>query len=256
MSEELGPPRGLKNGAVMELLKAMEREEILEVFSSPPSSRRIMAPCLSVVPSLGLIAQYAIGKQQKRGRILHAHLIINGVARLTYFATKLVSFYTELRLLPEARKLFDKIPQSNERRWVALIGAYSRRGFYQEALGAFAEMQQHGSCPNKFVIPSVLKACGHVLDLRTGRLLHCVVLKGEVVSDAFVVSSLIDMYSKCGRVEKAWWVFDTMVEKDLVALNAMVLGYVQHGLVNKGYALLEQMQALGAWSLLWLLGIL
>ncbi|KAJ4822170.1 hypothetical protein Tsubulata_022701 [Turnera subulata] len=37
MSEELGPPRGLKNGAVMELLKAMEREEILEVFSSPPS---------------------------------------------------------------------------------------------------------------------------------------------------------------------------------------------------------------------------
>lgn len=192
-----------------------------------------------------LIESYARDQALHQGKILHAHLIINGLACFTHLASKLITFYVECKQLSYPRKLFDKIPKTNIHRWIALIGGYSRRGFYQEALDVFSEMQKQRLRPNKFVIPSVLKACGHVLDVRTGRILHCVVLKYSMKSDVFVVSSLIDMYSRCGLVEQARRVFDRMVEKDLVALNAMVSGYAQHGFAREGFVLVEQMQLLG-----------
>ncbi|XP_015874009.1 pentatricopeptide repeat-containing protein At5g59600 [Ziziphus jujuba] len=179
------------------------------------------------------------------GRVLHAHLMINGLARLTHFATKLIAFYIDCGRTADARKVFDKIPQTNIRRWIVLTGAYARRGFYQQALVLFSEMQSEGLRPNIFVIPSILKACGHLSDIRTGEKLHNVVLKYSFEFDAFVSSALIDMYAKSGQVEKARRVFDMMVEKDLVALNAMVSGYAQHGLPEKALALAQKMQSMG-----------
>ncbi|KAL6967572.1 hypothetical protein U1Q18_033380 [Sarracenia purpurea var. burkii] len=127
----------------------------------------------------------------KLGRVLHAHLIINGSSRLTHFASKLIVFYTECRRLSDARKLFDKIPQTNSRRWIVLIGAYSRRGYHREAMSVFCDMQGEGVRPNR-------------------------------------------------QVETARWVFDVMAKKDVVALNAMVSGYVQHGLVKEALSLVEE----------------
>ena len=109
----------------------------------------------------------------------------------------------------------------------------------------FREMQGQGLRPNKFVIPSILKACGHVLDRKSGEKVHGVVLKCSFESDAFVNSALIDMYSKCGQVEKASRVYDGMVETDLVALNAIVSGYAQHGFAKEALDLVKKMQALG-----------
>ncbi|KAF5446884.1 hypothetical protein F2P56_032480 [Juglans regia] len=179
------------------------------------------------------------------GKKLHAHLITTGLARLTHFATKLIAIYAECGEPSNARKLFDKIPTTNVRRWIVLIGAFARSGFYQEALGLFREMQEHGLRPNKYVIPSILKACGRVSDRETGEKIHAVVLKCSFESDDFVSSALIDMYAKCGRVKMAQRVYDGMVEKNLVALNAMVSGYAQHGFAKEALILVENMQALG-----------
>lgn len=109
----------------------------------------------------------------------------------------------------------------------------------------FCEMQREGISPNQFVIPSILKACGHLSDRQTGEKIHGLILKNSFGSDAFVISALIDMYSKCGRVEKARKVFDSMVEKDLVALNAMVSGYAHHGLTREAMELVEKVRLLG-----------
>ncbi|CAK9141500.1 unnamed protein product [Ilex paraguariensis] len=192
-----------------------------------------------------LIESYARDRALQSGRVLHAHLIISGLARLTHFASKLIAFYTGCRRLFDARKLFDKIPQTNIRRWIVLIGVYARNGLHEEAMTVFCEMQQEGLKPNKFVLPSVLKACAHLSDLQTGEKIHTVVLKYEFESDAFIISALIDMYSKCRQIEKARRVFDGMVEKDLVALNAMVAGYVQHEFVKTALGLVEKMRLIG-----------
>lgn len=192
-----------------------------------------------------IIEIYARDRALQPGRALHAHLIITGLSRLTHFASKLVDFYTRCRHLSDARILFDKIPEPNIRRWIVLIGAYARHGFHQEAMGVFCEMQREGLRPNKFVLPSILKASGHLSDRHTREKIHTAILKNEFECDAFVVSALIDMYSKCGEIEKAKRVFDGFAEKDLVAINAMVSGYVQHGYVKEALVLVEEMQLMG-----------
>ncbi|RAL42390.1 hypothetical protein DM860_012173 [Cuscuta australis] len=191
------------------------------------------------------IGKYARSGDLGSGKALHARLIINGLARRTHFAAKLITFYAECKQVNDARKLFDKIPKTNARRWIVLAGAYSRQGIYEEVMGLFKEMQEARIRPNKFVLPSVLKACGHLSDRRTGESLHAVILKNEFESDAYVVSALIDMYSKCGKVEKAKRVFDAMGKKDLVALNAMVSGLVQHRRETEALSLFEEMKPQG-----------
>ncbi|KAI5665977.1 hypothetical protein M9H77_15830 [Catharanthus roseus] len=192
-------------------------------------------------PYTQLIEAYSRDRALRSGQALHARLIINGLSKRSHFASKLIAFYVECKQLPNAHKLFDKIPTSNIRRWVVLIGSCARHGFYQEAMDAFFQLQRKPVKPNKFMVPSVLKACGHLSARRTGEEIHTVALKFAFESDAFVTSALIDMYSKCGEIERARRVFDGMAHKDLVALNAMVLGYVQHGHVKEALSLVPEM---------------
>ncbi|KAM3376171.1 pentatricopeptide repeat-containing protein [Capsicum galapagoense] len=192
-----------------------------------------------------LLEAYTQNGALQLGKALHAHLITNGLARRTHYGSKLIAFYTECKQLSHARKLFDKIPKSDTRRWIVLIGAYARCGFYEEAMCVFTEMQREGRRPNKFVLPSVLKACGRFRDSRTGEILHGVILKNEFEFDSYVVSALVDMYSRCGKVEKAKRVFYGRADKDLVALNALVSGCVQCGMVKEALDLVEEMKVRG-----------
>ncbi|XP_061368487.1 pentatricopeptide repeat-containing protein At5g59600-like [Gastrolobium bilobum] len=194
-----------------------------------------------------LVEIYARDRALQHGKKLHAHLITSGLARFNVIASNLVALYARCGQLSLARKLFDKIPRTNVRRWIALIGTCARCGFYEHALAVFSEMQttQELKSDNVFVIPSVLKACGHIGDRIMGEKIHGLILKCSFHLDAFVSSALIVMYSKCARVEDARKVFDGMTVKDLVALNAVVSGYVQHGLVNKALDLVEIMKLMG-----------
>ena len=192
-----------------------------------------------------VIEIYGHDRDLDSGRVLHSHLIINGLARRTHLASKLIALYVVCGKVSNARKVFDKIPQTNIRRWIVLIGAYARFGFHQQALDVLLEMQEMGLKPNIFVIPSVLKACGHLSDSLSGEKLHAVILKHSFDYDVFINSSLIDMYSKTGQVEKARQVFDSMANKDLVALNALVSGYAQGGLPEEALNLVEKMQVNG-----------
>ncbi|KAJ4725766.1 Pentatricopeptide repeat-containing protein [Melia azedarach] len=173
------------------------------------------------------------------------HVSPSAYGELIEIYTRGRALYKECRNILYARKLFDEIPKTNIRRWIALTGAYARRGYHQEAVNVFHEMQSQGLKQNVFVIPSVLKACGHVSDTMTGEKIHCVVLKHSFETDAFVISALIDMYSKCGNTEKAKRVFDEMVQKDSIAMNSMVSGYVQHGHADEALNLVEEMEILG-----------
>ncbi|KAM1167404.1 hypothetical protein PS1_029644 [Malus domestica] len=206
------------------------RSSKVRALPSAQQSNRIIHRPFQSTPGFypNLIETYARDRQLHSGRALHAHLITNGLAGLTRFASKLIALYVSCGQVVHARKLFDKIPQTNIRRWFALIGACARCGFYQQAMCLFCEMQREGLRPNKIVIPSVLKACGHLSDVKTGGKLHAVVLLFSFEFDAFVSSALVDMYSKNGSVEKAHRVFYMIAEKDLVALNAMVSGFAQH----------------------------
>ncbi|XP_057549066.1 pentatricopeptide repeat-containing protein At5g59600 [Amaranthus tricolor] len=188
------------------------------------------------------IENYTQHRSLMLGKALHAHLLIIGRARSSLFASKLIIMYAECRELASARKVFDKMPDSNYRRWIALIGAYAKCGVYEQALDLLREMVIEGAKPNNYILPSGLKACGHLSKWWVGEEIHGFILRNSFEGDVYVSCSLIDMYSKCGFFYHARNVFNNMIEKDLIAVNAMVAGYVHVGMMKEALSLLEDVK--------------
>src|SRR5438309_1930077 len=53
------------------------------------------------------------------------------------------------------------------------------------------------------------------------------------------------MYAKCGSIDNARSVFDSMQSKDVISWNAMIGGYAQNGDGRKALELFKQMQEQG-----------
>lgn len=63
--------------------------------------------------------------------------------------------------------------------------------------------------------------------------------------NVFVGTSLIDMYSKCGRVEMARKAFDHMKEKNVKSWTAMIAGYGMQGQATEALEVLYEMIRVG-----------
>ncbi|XP_058109545.1 pentatricopeptide repeat-containing protein At5g59600-like [Magnolia sinica] len=179
------------------------------------------------------------------GRNLHAHLLVNGLARSAHLSSKLINFYTRCGHLSAARRLFDEMSKTNLSRWIILITAYSRHGFHKETLDLFYEMQRQGLRPNEYILCSVIRACANTSNLKAGEQIHLIVLHYSIDSDAFIGTALINLYSKCGRFDNVCRVFDRMLVKDLVAWNAIVSGYALHGFSKIALGLFGKMRLMG-----------
>ncbi|KAL0327740.1 UNVERIFIED_CONTAM: Pentatricopeptide repeat-containing protein, chloroplastic [Sesamum angustifolium] len=62
------------------------------------------------------------------------------------------------------------------------------------------------------------------------------------------MNSMLDMYVKCGSLEKAGKIFETMEVKDMFSWTSMINGYVKHGEVELARKLFDEMRR-GMWSL-------
>ncbi|KAF9625077.1 hypothetical protein IFM89_017907 [Coptis chinensis] len=61
-------------------------------------------------------------------------------------------------------------------------------------------------------------------------------------TNVFVATSLLDMYCKCGSMDRARGVFDEMVDKDVVCWGAMINDYASNGLPKEALELFSHMQ--------------
>ncbi|KAJ8441041.1 hypothetical protein Cgig2_020332 [Carnegiea gigantea] len=98
-------------------------------------------------------------------------------------------------------------------------------------------MREEDVHPTHFTISSVLNACGSLSLFRLGRQVHSLVLKQGLVSHVFVLSSLIDMYSKSGSTDDARSVFDQTIERNSVLWTSMISGSAYNGRAIEGLEL-------------------
>jgi pentatricopeptide repeat protein len=144
-----------------------------------------------------------------------------------------------------ARQVFDGIPAPDARAFNALIRAYSWRGPFHAAIDLYCSMLHRRVATNKYTFPFVLKACSALADLRCGRAIHRHATAAGLHTDLFVSTALIDLYIRCARFGAAANVFAGMSARDVVAWNAMLAGYAQHGMYDHATAHLLDMQANG-----------
>nr|DAD38098.1 TPA_asm: hypothetical protein HUJ06_008739 [Nelumbo nucifera] len=214
------------------------------------------------------------------GNQVHAHIIRLGLASDTFIQTSLINMYSFCGNLSSAHQVFDEIPQPdlaswnsaismnvkwglvdtakhlfdlmpkrNVISWSCMINGYVQCGKYKEALALFREMQMlevDNVRPNEFTMSSVLLACGRLGALEHGKWAHAYIEKCGMEIDVILGTSLIDMYAKCGSIERARWVFINLgPNKDVMAWSAMISGLAIHGYGEECLDLLSKMQDLG-----------
>ncbi|KAJ9685194.1 hypothetical protein PVL29_017287 [Vitis rotundifolia] len=165
----------------------------------------------------------------RKGKEIHCQLIVNGFASNVFAMTGVVNMYAKCRLVEEAYKMFDRMPERDLVCWNTIISGYAQNGFGKTALELVLRMQEEGKRPDSITIVSILPAVADMGSLRIGRSIHGYSMRAGFGSFVNVSTALVDMYSKCGSVGTAGLIFDRMTGKTVVSWNSMIDGYVQNG---------------------------
>eukprot|EP01018_Ginkgo_biloba_P038447 Gb_32439 [translate_table: standard] len=172
---------------------------------------------------------------------LHGYIVRTGFESNVFVGNALVDMYAKCGSIEDAYQVFNNMPEQDVVSWNAMIGAYAQNGDGVEALKLFCEVEWTDVKPDKFMFASVLSACASLAALEHGKHIHGSIIRTGFGLDAFVSSTLVDMYAKCGSVEDARQVFDNMPEQDLVSWTAMIGGYAQNGCGKQALELYEMM---------------
>ena len=135
-------------------------------------------------------------------------------------------------LLLEAKETFFELPVRDIIAWTSLISGYAEHGLGEEALTYWDQMLVDGMAGNGVAYVCLLKACAVATTPLRGQNSHSEICKKGLETDPSVCINLIDMYVKCGCLEEAQNVFDCLQNRDVVAWNTLITGYVEHARLN------------------------
>jgi len=124
-----------------------------------------------------------------------------------------------------------------------MISGYVQNKEGGRALEIFHHMED--LIPNEISIVGILCACTQFGNLRLGKEINGHVFRFELQTNAFISSALVDMYSKCGRLETAIQVFESSAKKSISSWNSMISAYGFHGHGRKAIVLFLKMCELG-----------
>ncbi|XP_057858097.2 pentatricopeptide repeat-containing protein At2g13600-like isoform X2 [Cryptomeria japonica] len=181
----------------------------------------------------------------EQGMHIHQSIKDGGILSNVMVATALVDMYAKCGSIDKARELFDRIPQRNVISWNAMIAGYAHNGFAEKAVETFNQMQLTGLKPDSSTFVSILTACAKMEALEQGMHIHQSIKDKGILSDVVVATALVDMYAKCGSIEKARELFDKIPQRNVISWNAMIAGYAQNGFVEKALETFHQMQLAG-----------
>ncbi|KAL1224766.1 Pentatricopeptide repeat-containing protein [Cardamine amara subsp. amara] len=154
----------------------------------------------------------------------------------------MISGYAAAGLVKEAKELFDCMPVKDVVSWNALVSGYAHVGCYSDVLEVFNEMLNNSTeQPDGFTFVNVLSACANLGSLSQGEWVHVYIDKHGIEIEGFLATALVDMYSKCGKIDKALEVFRVTSKKDVSTWNSIILGLSVHGLGNDALEIFSEM---------------
>mgnify|MGYP000580168420 CR=1 FL=1 len=181
-----------------------------------------------ILKSCGIVGSLEVGedintKIRKQG-LLQKNVVLN---------TALVDMYSKFGALEKAQEVCEKLLVQDVIPWNALLTGYCQHGLGQEALNCFRSMRNKGIRPDVVTYVCVLKASSIVKSIEVGEDIDTQVRKQGLLQKNIVLgTALVDMYFKCGKLDKAREVFEQLPVRDVVSWNAMIAGYAQIGQVK------------------------
>ncbi|XP_024545233.1 putative pentatricopeptide repeat-containing protein At1g77010, mitochondrial [Selaginella moellendorffii] len=140
----------------------------------------------------------------------------------------MMDVYVSCGDLASARHFFNIVPYKGVATWNEMILAYAQRGHVEQALGVFRLMDLEGIEPNQASFVRMFDSCAVASALREGIVVAGLYGGGDVV----VLTSVVNMYAKCGSLPHAEELFCRVRQRcndDAVLWTTMVTAYSQNG---------------------------
>lgn len=238
-------------GLALELFRSMQREGVY--------------PNQFTLSSILKCCSYVNDVQMGKG--IHGWILRRGIELDTALENSILDYYSKCQAFDYAKRLFELMTEKDTLSWNIIIGAYlqsgdieksldlfelspfkditswnsmltgqMRNGFERNALELLYEMVKIKLEFNRLTFSIALALVSSLLILELGRQIHGHIFRLGTCNNEFVSNSLINMYCKCGEMEKALAIFRNMhlgnlrmQNSNIFSWSPIVSGFIQNG---------------------------
>lgn len=179
------------------------------------------------------------------GKRLHVLMMKNGLQQDGFLGCLLIQMYGKCGTLNDVLEVFSRMQNRNVFSWNFLIGAYCQSGHGREALQFFQQMQVEGVIPDRVTLVSAVSASASQASVLEGKQIHARITGTSFESDVVLGTAVVNMYSKCGKLEDAVTMFDSMPDRNIISWSAVISGLVQHGKSKEALQFFQKMHSDG-----------
>lgn len=153
-------------------------------------------------------------------------------------------------MVHEALENLDKMSHSghaipNVVSWSAVISGLAQNGYAIEAIELLSRMEEEGVKPNAQTIAGALPAFAELQSLTLAREIHAYVARHGYMINPIVVNGLLDVYRRCGDMERSCKIFSRYSVKNVVSYNTMIVGFCENGEISKAEDFFDQIEQNG-----------
>ncbi|KAI4364594.1 hypothetical protein MLD38_020666 [Melastoma candidum] len=180
------------------------------------------------------------------GKILHGCIYRNGMDLDVILSTALIDLYSKCDSIKAARLIFDLTPHRNIITWTAFLAGLTQNGHAEDALELFRHMQDEGVTANAVTFISLIHSCAHLGAQKKGMSIHALLIRNVYDFTGLLITTLINMYAKCGKIDYAEMVLrHSVVKRDVVLWNSLITAYAMHGFCDQALAAFHEMKREG-----------
>ncbi|XP_011622699.2 pentatricopeptide repeat-containing protein At2g04860 [Amborella trichopoda] len=166
------------------------------------------------------------------GKCVHGYGIKAGMDSDSSVMNSVMAMYAKCGDIDDTMFVFDTMPHRSVVSWNTIIAAYCQCGESSHLFKIFRlfnQMHVNDMKPNSVTIISMLRAITHSDFMSHGLAIHAYAIKSGLMDNTHVCTSLVCMYAKRGNLECAISLYDSISEKNLVCLTALLACYVEKG---------------------------
>eukprot|EP00267_Zea_mays_P034472 XP_008669438.1 putative pentatricopeptide repeat-containing protein At5g37570 isoform X1 [Zea mays] len=217
-----------------------------------PSEVSWTAIIVAYVNNGGIIDARALFDTMPQRNVVHWNVMVDGYVkcgdlegarrlfdempeRTATACTSLIGGYAKAGNMEAARLLFDKLEDRDVFSWSAMISGYAQNGYPGEALRTFDEFQGQGIHPDELVVVGLMSACSQLGNIRLASWIEDYITKYSIdMNNAHVLAGLVNMNAKCGNLERATFLFESMPVRDVFSYCSLMQACCHAGLVEEG----------------------
>ncbi|KAL0437163.1 UNVERIFIED_CONTAM: Pentatricopeptide repeat-containing protein [Sesamum radiatum] len=180
----------------------------------------------------------------RHGREIHGRSVRLMSAFDLFVSNALTDMYVKCGCLGLAQTVFN-ISLRDEVSYNILIIGYSQTSKCLNSINLFKEMEVVGLNHDGISYTGVLSACANISAIKEGKQIHAFAIRRLFHEHLFIANSLLDLYTKCGRIDTARKVFDRISKRDSASWNTLILGFAMIGEISTAIDLFEAMKVDG-----------